>query len=94
MKNAKPDSEMTEFDRGVKQGYEHAREEIRKALGLPVTVKVEDVDPVTMKYLERVTQRSGQEAIDCWMKYVGWIGDQAQHPVSHRVKRAYQLARS
>jgi hypothetical protein len=38
----------------------------------PHTITPDQVDPLTLNYLELVAQKRGQEAIDAWMMWTGW----------------------
>lgn len=64
----------------------------------PLQHDVDQVDSVTLNYLELVSGREGQAAIESWMRWVGWREDgktqiSTQISPERRMQRAYELAR-
>jgi hypothetical protein len=64
--------------------------EINNALAQPVDVS--EIDPLTLEYLELVSGKRGQSALNAWTKFTGFDEDERQIPLRERVLNAYRTA--
>jgi hypothetical protein len=54
---------------------------------------VDDVDPLTLAYLEKVTECTGQAAVNKWLRYVGWRDESDLNLKKKKAKNPDELKR-